>query len=1118
VEYWVYLNNLSLSYPVIITVGPSGGQWNWALSFLTTTLNPRLGMKYNGNNLNSSIAIAGVQTWSHVAFSFNRTSAGAGTGYLFVNGQPGGSMAVTGLTYSAAETVRIAGYTNVDGRLDGYIRDLRVVQGGVVPVATFTPGAAPFSYASPGYVANMGTTVFTLLGQFVTYPSGKFGSAINFANPVAGYAVNGTPSNVCVQYNALSSLGLTMNSFTISYWLNPSYSGFPLALVGANPSPMTLGLSGYNLQNQIINSSGVIYWFGNGLVSSLAAIPVGTWSHHVLTSSNTNINATTANTVMTYYINSVLQNSSNLSVTGNFVNLLTLAGRTDKAIGFAGLIDDLRIYNTALTSTQVQSVYSSQGAPAPSRAMPLPKYAWDFQSSNVDYVSSLSPTTSVGPPTYNSAGKYGSSIVFNNTPGATPGTYYLKYTTGISLSTASGFTVCAWIKPLAVGVSGNQTFLSIAGQNTFFIFQIDSSATDIHLYGQNPFTVPNNINGSAFSVTQSTWIHAVMVFSGTSITTYFNGTLKDSLSLVVSPVTFNALGLGNRSAISADSAANGELDDLRIFDRALTSAQVQSIYNQQGVPGRGAQIATHLLSLIPSSPVFMQTFGTSSVPTSEVYGAPLTSAGSPTMYLDATRGYVFPATGTTYMSSNFNLPVSYSKSIWVYLTGAPGTGNLLSSTNVGTNGVHYFWFGGTASVGAGHNSGTSVNTYVSDPGTITLNQWTHYVLTYDNPSTTMKLYRDGIQVAQATNAAMSWTGGNAVGICHYAGGNTLTNGRVDNPIIYNRALTAAEVSLLYTSQLNNPTLGETTAGLAYNPIQLTGTPLFTQLSPSATSSAVGAFSLRAVNGTTANAVNVRNGTTSATQDFYADRLGNLLTAPVVGQSLANWLGGATGYVTTWYDQSGRGNHATQTTAANQPVIQRATKGPGYMLVFNAAAFLTGFSYTVLNNTNYSVCQCERRTASVGGPTSAFNDNPIVTCGTVNVVNQYLHNLYRNGTTYLHGQYSNDSQVTVSTFTSSAAEPIRYGYTMRSSTSGSRIYVYNDPLGAPITATNAGQTGLLSMSGGNLQIGRVIFSGITTYYIGEIYELLVFTQSLYDLDTSGGLITQVYQNQLSYTGT
>ena len=685
----------------------------------------------------------------------------------------------------------------------------------------------------------------------------------------------------------------------------------------------------------------------------------------------------------------------------------------------------------------------------------------------------------------------------------------------------------------------------------------------------------------------------------------------------------------------------------------------------------------------------MQTFGTSTVPTSDLYGATLTSTGSPTMYLDATRGYVFPATGTTYMSSNFNLPVSYSKTIWVYLTGAAGAGNLLSSTNGGTNGVHYFWFGGTASVGAGHNSGTSVNNYVSDPGTITLNQWTHYVVTYDNPSTTMKLYRDGSLVAQATNSAMNWTGGNAVGICHYAGSNTLGNGRVDNPIIYNRALTAAEVSLLYTSQLGKPTLGETTAGLTYNPIQLTGTPLFSQLSQAARSSAVGAFSLRAVNGTSARAVQVRataplpsftasatsigsnaysqsltgysfggtgtyiatgssiyntgttqpwkafdgdattwwettgglyntlaNGgaytgtqtitidsvstscewikiqiptgvvlssysmyarsgftyrmpknfkiagsndgatwtavdtqtnqttwtgqtpitftTTSSTAykyfalcvtaitssggtnnlnvgqwtlngswqtDFYADRLGNLLTAPVTGQSLANWLGGATGYVTTWYDQSGKGNDASQGTAANQPVIQRATKGAGYSCVFNGAQGLTGMSHTVLKNTNYSVVINERRTR--GGV-----DNYYISSGN-DFTNQRLILGYRNNTTLSHAQYANDYDMTVPAY-AGVSEPMRYTSYTFSSTNGKFTYNNGSLLGS---LTNAnGKTGLSSISG-NFTIG----SGYM-YYTGEIYEILVFTQSLYDLDNTGGLITQVYQNQLGAYGT
>jgi len=40
---------------------------------------------------------------------------------------------------------------------------------------------------------------------------------------------------------------------------------------------------------------------------------------------------------------------------------------------------------------------------------------------------------------------------------------------------------------------------------------------------------------------------------------------------------------------------------------------------------------------------------------------------------------------------------------------------------------------------------------------------------------------------------------------------------------------------------------------------------------------------------------------------------------------------------------------------------------------------------------------------------------------------------------------------------------------------------------------------------------------TTFYNGEIYELLVFAESLYDIDNTGGLITQIYNNQFSLYG-
>jgi hypothetical protein len=71
-------------------------------------------------------------------------------------------------------------------------------------------------------------------------------------------------------------------------------------------------------------------------------------------------------------------------------------------------------------------------------------------------------------------------------------------------------------------------------------------------------------------------------------------------------------------------------------------------------------------------------------------------------------------------------------------------------------------------------------------------------------------------------------------------------------------------------------------------------------------------------------------TTGSPQDFYADRLGNLLTAPVTGQTLANWLGGATGYVTTWYNQIQPGQDVSATVAANQPTIDPVNK----TIIFN----------------------------------------------------------------------------------------------------------------------------------------------------------------------------------------
>jgi len=67
---------------------------------------------------------------------------------------------------------------------------------------------------------------------------------------------------------------------------------------------------------------------------------------------------------------------------------------------------------------------------------------------------------------------------------------------------------------------------------------------------------------------------------------------------------------------------------------------------------------------------------------------------------------------------------------------------------------------------------------------------------------------------------------------------------------------------------------------------------------------------------------LRRSNDGATADFFADAKGNLgMGAGATGTSLLSWLGSdALAYVSVWYDQSGRGNDATQSRSDSQPVL------------------------------------------------------------------------------------------------------------------------------------------------------------------------------------------------------
>jgi hypothetical protein len=113
--------------------------------------------------------------------------------------------------------------------------------------------------------------------------------------------------------------------------------------------------------------------------------------------------------------------------------------------------------------------------------------------------------------------------------------------------------------------------------------------------------------------------------------------------------------------------------------------------------------------------------------------------------------------------------------------------------------------------------------------------------------------------------------------------------------------------------------------------------------------AAAAYSLRKLTFTyQGSAIRVRRSSDNIEQDIGFDSNGNLNTA-----ALLAFCSGTNGFVTTWYDQSGNGRDATQSTGANQPQI-----------VSSGSVILKNSKPEILFNTKY---------LTIGSSTSYFNN-------------------------------------------------------------------------------------------------------------------------------------------------
>ena len=140
---------------------------------------------------------------------------------------------------------------------------------------------------------------------------------------------------------------------------------------------------------------------------------------------------------------------------------------------------------------------------------------------------------------------------------------------------SSGFSVSAWIRPSNAS-GGYQGIVGSTTASGFMMFVNE---------GQLAFTVDTNENGrklvSAGSLQNSVWQLVTCTFDGSEMQWYINGqnVHSESLSGTLSDQSEAWIGWSGWS----DEYFEGSIDDVRLYDNALTGQQVSSLFDM-GVP------------------------------------------------------------------------------------------------------------------------------------------------------------------------------------------------------------------------------------------------------------------------------------------------------------------------------------------------------------------------------------------------------------------------------------------------------------------------------------------------------------------------------------------------------
>lgn len=549
-----------------------------------------------------------------------------------------------------------------------------------------------------------------------------------FGNPNSAYSFDGVDDFINTPTLALTQT----DNWSITTWVNASsISGTPMIVQNGFDDGVS-ACGGYTL--------GLHEGFVGGYLPCVAPlitispIPANQWVF---------LSMVRESGVTKFYINGI-QSATTFSQAPNTPFGALTIGSASGIRFFNGAIDEVKIYNTALTANQIQEQLQQE------------------VNHGNQFGNSLQLTTQ------------GDFVSIPNSP---------------ILNIAQNVTVESWVK-IEQSLSGEkQVFInSIAPDNWGYFLAIMGSQPTFGVVvggGQTNVTSPDPI-------ALNEWVHIAGIREGNSIKILVNGVVKATASVgsgdLRSGTGIHKIG----QAQSSGSNFIGFIDELRVWNVARTQEQIFSTINQpltgnesgliaywdMNRNGQGSNLTLVNKASSSGNAIDGTTQGTALTPIFTEGSAQQKPGSGNALLLDGiddevtTTGKLVPTTG------------DFTVEFWVKNSSNTGFREFISQGSSGDA----FYLGldnsGTGSMRAG-------DAWISTGVVLPLNEWTH--ISFVKTGSNAAIFKNGILASTTANYSISSGGSNTAIGRQYGGLAEFANANMDELRIWNTALSQSQI-------------------------------------------------------------------------------------------------------------------------------------------------------------------------------------------------------------------------------------------------------------------------------------------------------------------------------------